>query len=118
MAAFPGRVGGSNPLSRNPLNESWVYDIDEITVGAEGMYDYSRPMSTRKRKIFTVTYDLLLDADIDLIVAHFEANVTSESFEWINRAGTSYTVRYVEPIAASFAVEGYQALEPLKFKEI
>ena len=118
MAAFPGRPGGVNPMDRNPLNESWKYDVPTITSSTDGMYDYVRPMNTRKRKMFTVAYDILPDADIELIKEHFEDNGLSGSFNWIDRAGTTYTVRYMEPISVSFAFEGFQSIEPIQFKEI
>lgn len=116
--AFPGRPDGTNPLSRHPLNESFEYLDPKIESPTDGMYDSTRPMNTRLRKLYTVTYDFLPQVDIDLIVAHYESVRTSTSFVWIDYNGASHTVTYVEPLKVGFVVNGYQSIEPLQFKEV
>jgi len=118
MADFPGRPDGTNPLSRYPLSESWEYVVPTIDSPTEGMYESRRPMNTRKRKIFTVAFDTLPVADIELIEDHFLDVGMSESFTWSDRSGGSFVVQYNEPISVGFVVEGYQSISPLIFREV
>lgn len=118
MAAFPGRPGGTNPLSRNPLNESFKYLEPSIENPVDGMYDSTRAMNTRKRKIYTVTFDALPSADITLITNHYESVGVSESFTWVDKDATSHTVTYAEPPEIGFVVNGYHSIAALQFKEV
>ena len=117
-AAFPGRPDGSNPLSRNPLTESFGFIPEEIVTPTEGMYSSRRDFNTRARKTITVTFDKLPSADITLLLAHFKAVGLGDSFVYIDRASVSYTVYYTSAPKWAFFVTGYYILEPLEFVEV
>lgn len=114
-SAFPGRPGGSNPLSVNPLKESFGYIEEVIESATDGMYTARRDFNTRQRERITVTYDKLKSADLTLILTHFASAGTGDSFTYIDRASTSYTVYYSTAPKWDFFVEGYYILQPLEF---
>ena len=115
---FPGRLGGTNPLSRNPIKTTYKPIKDDIGSPSEGMYDSSRPRYMRKRKVFTVPYQYLTTADKVAILTHYDTVNTTGSFDWIDEEGDTYSVTYVEPPEWEKVADGYYSFSPFQFKEV
>ena len=77
-----------------PIKES--RDDSTIRYEFEGGYEHTRARYTRVRKIFTLEYHLLPDADKVLIENHVNSvSGGADSFDWTHpKTSTVYSVRY------------------------
>jgi len=94
MPAFP-------TLSKNPeypLSE----DREDSTVRSdfEGGYEITRPRWTRTRKLFSVRYKTLPDADKTLLDTFMDTvSGGADAFTWTHpKTSVTYTVRFAKPI--------------------
>jgi hypothetical protein len=84
----------------------------------EGNYVQVRARSTRARKMWTLTWNVITEADYQVLAAYFNTTQGS-TFTWIHPVtGTEYTCIFSEPILTSQQLlDGYRSTS-LKIEEV
>jgi len=87
MAVFP-----TTPIPR--IGSSGTTQFLVINSQFEGNFSQTRRAATRGRKMFTLKFNAVTDAEFATLEAFFDANVGG-SFTWTNpRDSVEYTVRF------------------------
>lgn len=80
----------SFPIEKKPLDT-------DLKSSYEAGYQVARPRFTRDLFDYTLTYPLLLEADMLLLEAHIASVKSTVIFSWVHpERGTTHNVRYQE----------------------
>ena len=90
-------------LENNPAGINDTPSNNTIRSQFEGGYVQTRERHTRDLKTLDVTYDVLSENDKNLLEAHYQSVRGTTAFNFTNaRTGTTYSVRYREPVSIPY----------------
>jgi hypothetical protein len=82
------------------VNPTYPYSVtpedDGIKSEAEFGYVHGRRRFTKTRKVHSVRYQMMTNADKALLQTHVESVGIYATFSWTDPLGSSHTVRYVQ----------------------
>lgn len=107
-------------LSRRPLTENVTINENEFKHQTEDPVSrgYRRRRYTRDTRKFSLSYDLMSEADYNLIKALFDAEGTVGSFSFLAKDGQTYQVVFAKPIQYVETIPGWYKLETIELEEI
>jgi hypothetical protein len=82
------------------VNPTYPYSVEQEDDGikseSEFGYIHGRRRFTKTRKVHSLRYEMLTNADKALLEAHIREVGTYTTFTWTDPFGSSHTVRYVQ----------------------
>lgn len=106
-------------LSQKPLEIEVVSLDNSLRNQTDAGYEVRRVLYTRKKKAFTLKYQILDDNDKNLL-STFESNYgTSKNFPWLNHQENKiYNVYLDEPLKYRRFCPGWWSFDPIKLVEV
>ena len=105
-------------LTRRPKSEKVTYIDNYLSNTTESNHVIRRLRSTRKRKQWELTYDLLSNSDASQLIQLFDSTDCVAPFSWVDKQDITRTVVFDEPLSYSEPIPGWYRFDPIKLIEV
>jgi hypothetical protein len=105
-------------LSRRPVTEKVITVDNYIKNDTESNHVIRRLRSTRARKKWELTYDLLSSTDASELINLFDSVNCVTSFSWVDKTGITRYVVFEEPLSWIEKYPGQFAFDTFTLTEV
>ena len=104
-------------LSRRPKEVQIAYEANVIKSQFEAGYEHKRKKFTKTRKKWSLNYDLLPEADRDLLLTHFDDVGEYTAFNWTDQDSVVQVVYYNKPFEFTRPIPDWYQFGTIELQE-
>ena len=105
-------------LSQRPLTISVEYVDSSLRQTFEGGYESRRPKYTRKKRKFTLTYEVMSITDRNTLKSFYESVQCSSSFNWTDKESNTFVVYFDSPLKFVDNLNVWNVIDPIVLVEV